>query len=245
MKCTHANIAHCSNQRNDSFAELKWRKVLVLSQVTLGATHNWETWSDYRRIATDSNWNASHRVVLFLEKERQWSTFCFFKMLCGGSGASSHAVCAWWPWLRLWRTGPARCQWNRATAAPPPSTRQTTPCSPPRLLWRSWTSAGPACWRKDSESSPPGTKRLLLLLLLFCLFVQTQLVWIHVVCCSYILLELVETERDYVRDLGLVVEVSPALTLHYCHLGLWVHKTVFSWKRVRVGKSANIGFWCF
>lgn len=27
-------------------------------------------------------------------------------------------------------------------------------------------------------------------------------------CCSYILVELVETERDYVRDLGLVVEVS-------------------------------------
>lgn len=27
-------------------------------------------------------------------------------------------------------------------------------------------------------------------------------------CCSYILLELVETEREYVRDLGLVVEVS-------------------------------------
>lgn len=26
--------------------------------------------------------------------------------------------------------------------------------------------------------------------------------------CSYVLLELVETERDYVRDLGLVVEVS-------------------------------------
>ena len=31
-------------------------------------------------------------------------------------------------------------------------------------------------------------------------------------CCrSYILLELVETERDYVRDLGLVVEVSVCL----------------------------------
>lgn len=27
--------------------------------------------------------------------------------------------------------------------------------------------------------------------------------------CSYIVLELVETERDYVQDLGLVVEVSP------------------------------------
>lgn len=26
--------------------------------------------------------------------------------------------------------------------------------------------------------------------------------------CSYVLLELVETEKDYVRDLGLVVEVS-------------------------------------
>lgn len=30
--------------------------------------------------------------------------------------------------------------------------------------------------------------------------------------CSYVLLELVETERDYVRDLGLVVEVSWTLT---------------------------------
>lgn len=33
-------------------------------------------------------------------------------------------------------------------------------------------------------------------------------------CCSYILLELVDTERDYVRDLGLVVEVGR------CSIGL-------------------------
>lgn len=78
-----------------------------------------------------------------------------------------HAVCAWWPRFRRWRTGPARCQWNRATAARPPSTPPTTPCSPLHLPWRSWTSAGPACWRNDSESSPTGTERLLVFLCLF------------------------------------------------------------------------------
>ena len=33
-------------------------------------------------------------------------------------------------------------------------------------------------------------------------------VTISVLCLSYVLLELVETERDYVRDLGSVVEVK-------------------------------------
>ena len=48
----------------------------------------------------------------------------------------------------------------------------------------------------------------------------------HIPClvyCSYVLLELVETERDYVRDLGLVVEVSDlgySVTPDFNHLKL-------------------------
>lgn len=114
-------------------------------------------------------------------------------------------VCVWFtlcvPRCRLWRTGPARCQWNRETAAPPPSIPLTTLSSPPRLPWRRWMNAGPACWRKDSESNR--NTRLVDELPLF--FFGFLIYFPH---CSYILLELVETERNYVRDLGLVVEVS-------------------------------------
>ena len=40
-------------------------------------------------------------------------------------------------------------------------------------------------------------------------------------CCSHILLELIETERDYVRDLGLVVEVSWCFCKHWICLFTW------------------------
>lgn len=53
---------------------------------------------------------------------------------------------------RLWRTGPALCQWSRETAALPPSTPLTTPSSPPPPPLKRWTNAGPASSRRDSTS---------------------------------------------------------------------------------------------
>lgn len=43
--------------------------------------------------------------------------------------------------------------------------------------------------------------------------------WLNLssLCVSFVLLELVETERDYVRDLGLVVEVSSRVTSRAVH----------------------------
>lgn len=108
-------------------------------------------------------------------------------------------------WFRLWRTDQALCQWSKETAALPPSTPLTTPSSPPPPPWKRWTNAGQASSRKDSMCSSMyilygsfGSFRISKFAVCFPFFL----------CCSYILLELVETERDYVRDLGLVVEVS-------------------------------------
>uniref|UniRef100_A0A4W6FNL1 Trio Rho guanine nucleotide exchange factor a n=1 Tax=Lates calcarifer TaxID=8187 RepID=A0A4W6FNL1_LATCA len=93
--------------------------------------------------------------------------------------------------------------WSKETAALPPSTPLTTPSSPPPPPWKRWTNAGQASSRKDSMCSSMyilygsfGSFRISKFAVCFPFFL----------CCSYILLELVETERDYVRDLGLVVE---------------------------------------
>lgn len=90
----------------------------------------------------------------------------------------------------------------------------------------SWTSASLASSRDGSECSDkqklPAVNQIMMFVVIGVLIrsvfdVPPQLSAVHVynkvtlfcfVSPSYVLLELVETERDYVRDLGSVVEVN-------------------------------------
>ena len=124
--------------------------------------------------------------------------------------------------LSHWRTVPVLYRWSRATAAPHLSTPLTTHSSPPPHPSTRWTSANLAFSREGSESKASclvsflinkiRSRRVFVWNIAFVHHGRAlQLSWtvvMSVFCLSYVLLELVETERDYVRDLGSVVEVK-------------------------------------
>ena len=165
------------------------------------------------------------KQISWVKVHQSW-TPCKVMQWIGFAPGSKCFVCPYFTllsWCRLWRTDPALCQWNRATAARPPSTPQTTPSSPPPPPWKRWMNAGTASSRKDSTSASSYILHSVDLRVLICKSLPSLL--FPCLRCSHILLELMETERDYVRDLGLVVEVSWCfinsgsaylLYTHYC-----------------------------